>query len=82
MRTVFVDTAALIALGDKSDSFHQQALSVRDRLKKSRTVFATTNAVILELAGYFSQSGKRSVAVELTDHHFEQAGFNILLKSS
>ncbi len=137
MKTVFTDTAALIALGDKNDSFHQQAIIVTQRLKKSRTVFVTTNAVILELAGYFSQAGKRSVAVDLTeailrsekwkyitaddvlmnrgferykrmkdkdwsladcigmivsedygitdifttDHHFEQAGFKILLKT-
>jgi len=136
MKTVFTDTAALIALGDKSDRFHQQAVFVRNRLKKLRTYFITTNAVILELTGYFSQSGKRAVAVNLTeaifhsekwryivaddvlmnrgferykrmqdknwsltdcigmvvaedygiidifttDHHFEQAGFNILLK--
>ena len=136
MNSVFVDTAALIAMGDKGDRFHHQALRVRDELKQSQIDFITTNAVILELASYFSQSHQRSTAIKLietinqskkwkrilvdhvlmnrgfvrykqssdknwslvdcigmiiaedqeiteiftTDHHFEQAGFTILLK--
>ncbi|ODS30099.1 MAG: hypothetical protein SCARUB_04791 [Candidatus Scalindua rubra] len=136
MNTVFVDTAALIALGDKGDHFHSQAMQIRNDLRKSRSSFMTTNAVILELASYFSQSHRRTLAIELietiygskkwkcitlddglmmkgfnrykqisdknwslvdcvcmivakdqgitdvftTDHHFEQAGFTILLK--
>lgn len=137
MTSVFVDTAALIALGDSGDSFHHQALIVRDNLRKSKRNLVTTNAVILELASYFSQSNMRLTAVNLiesinhskkwlcitvdeilmkrgfnrykrmkdknwslvdcismivaedqgiidiftTDHHFEQAGFIILLKN-
>ena len=137
MKPVFVDTAALIAMGDKGDLFHNQAMMVKDALKKSRRNFVTTNAVILELASYFSQSIWRSTAIKLietinqskkwqcitvddtlmqrgfarykqmsdkdwslvdcidmivaedqgiteiftTDHHFEQSGFNILLKN-
>ncbi len=136
MKKVFVDTAALIAMGEKKDKFHEKALEVRDELKTSQSEFVTTNAVILELAGYFSQSQKRYTAIKLTevinqskkwdciyiddnlmtlgwdrfkkmsdkdwslvdcismiiaekngiteifttDHHFEQAGFDILLK--
>ena len=137
MNSVFVDTTALIAMGDKGDQFHHQALRVRVELKQSQIDFITTNAVILELASYFSQSHQRSTAIKLietinqskkwkrilvdhalmnrgfvrykqrsdknwslvdcigmiiaedqeiteiftTDHHFEQAGFTILLKS-
>jgi len=33
MNSVFADTAALIALGDKSDRFHHQAITVINRLK-------------------------------------------------
>lgn len=136
MNTVFVDTAALIALGDKGDLFHSQAMQVRNDLRRSQINFITTNAVILELASYFSQSHRKALAIELietlysskkwkcitvdedlmnkgfdrykqisdknwslvdcvcmivakdqgitdiftTDHHFEQAGFRILLK--
>ena len=39
MNSVFVDTAALIAMGDKGDRFHHQALRVRDELKQSQIVF-------------------------------------------
>lgn len=136
MKNVFVDTAALIAMGDKDNHFHQQALTIKNELKKSQKGFVTTNAVFFELAGYFSQSQRRSTAIKLietinkskkwhcvvvgdtlmkgglalykqmsdkdwslvdcisivvaekqgitdiftTDHHFEQAGFSILLK--
>lgn len=55
MTSVFVDTAALIALGDKGDRFHYQALKVNDSLKRANRYFITTNAVILELASYVSQ---------------------------
>lgn len=135
MMPVFADTATLIALGD---SFHYQAIAVRDELRKNHRNFVTTDAVILELASYFSQSDKRTIAISLieainqskkwknipierllikrgferykkvadknwsmvdcismivaedhgitdiftTDHHFEQAGFTILLNKS
>jgi len=46
MKSVFVDTAALIALGDKGDGFHRKALIVRDEMKESQRNFVTTNAVI------------------------------------
>ena len=136
MTFVFVDAASLIAIGDKRDRFHQQALAINEELIKSKVKFLTTDAVVLEIAGYFSQSKRRSTAVALietikhsrkwkciavdetlmnrgldryrnmadkdwslvdcismlvakdygiadiftTDHHFEQAGFVILLK--
>jgi len=67
MKPVFVDTAALIAIGDKRDQFHYQATRVKNELKKSQRNFVTTNAVILELASYFSQSYWRSIAVELIE---------------
>lgn len=136
MKRIFVDTAALIAMGEKTDKFHKKALEVRNELKTSQSEFVTTNAVIFELAGYFCLSQKRGTASRLTeainqskkwdcitidenlmkkglalykkmsdkdwslvdcismiiaeensitdifttDHHFEQAGFTILLK--
>lgn len=54
MNSVFVDTAALIAMGDRGDRFHHQAVRIRDELKIARTDFVTTDAVILEFASYFS----------------------------
>ena len=136
MKTVFVDTSALIAIGNKRDFFHQQAVSVRNKLKEMKTHFVVTNAVLLEFGNAFSPLPLKSSAVKLieaarkspkwtcidvdgalmekgidlykrmhdkewglvdctsivvsknmgvsdiftTDHHFEQAGFSILLK--
>lgn len=41
MKNVFVDTAALIAMGDKDDHFHQKALTIKNELKKSQKGFVT-----------------------------------------
>lgn len=136
MKNVFVDTSALIAIGNKRDFFHQQAVSVRNQLKEMKARFIVTNAVLLEFGNAFSPLNLKPSAVKLieaarssqkwtcinvddilmekglelykkmhdkewglidftsivvsremgvsyiftTDHHFEQAGFSILLK--
>ena len=67
MKSVFVDTAALIAMGDKGDRFHVQALKIRENLRKAQKDFVTTDAVILELASYFGQSHRKSSAIELIE---------------
>lgn len=133
---VFVDTSALIAIGNKRDAFHAQAREVNDQLIQSNSFFVTSSAILLEFGNAFStvnlkpfsirlidaimQSKKwKSVVVDenimndsfdlykqmidkdwgfvdcssivlakslgiqnvfSTDHHFEQAGLNILLK--
>ncbi len=138
MNRVFVDTAGLIAIGDKGDIFHSQAIQIREKLRTSWTNFITTSAVIIELAGYFSKSHQKNSAIVLietinrskkwtcisidkpliqrgferykqmsdkdwslvdcigmiiatdnditeiftADHHFEQAGFSILLREA
>ena len=69
MKPVFIDTSALIAIGNRRDVFHSQALKIKNELKQSRRNFVTTNAVLLEFGNAFS-------AVNL----IEQAGFRILLK--
>jgi predicted nucleic acid-binding protein len=38
IKLVFVDTSALIAIGNKGDIFHCQALGVKDDLKQSNKV--------------------------------------------
>jgi len=136
MKRVFVDTSALIAIGNKRDTFHCQALGVKDDLKRSKRDFITTSAILLEFGNAFSPVSLKSSAIKLieavrqskkwegifidekllnrgfelyrqmkdkewglvdctsiivardmeiseiftTDHHFEQAGFTILLK--
>jgi len=136
MNSIFVDTSALIAIGNKDDAFHQQAIALQKEYLQGNFRFFTTNAVVLELFNSFSQAQHKSIAIRLinlinnsaywncilvddliaqgierfqkrldknwslidcigmivaedhqiteiftTDHHFEQAGFTILLKN-
>ena len=136
MKPIFVDTSALIAIGNMRDSFHSLAVRLRNELKQFGNSFITTNAILLEFGNAFSQVNLRPTAVKMieavrysskwkcvctdetlvergfqkfkqikdkewglvdcismlvsedneiteiftTDHHFEQAGFKILLK--
>ena len=136
MKPVFVDTSALIALGNKRDNFHSSAIRVRAELQEKKAEFVTTSAVLLEFGNAFSRISLKPTAISLieaiknsrkwtcitlddkcfnqgfslykqvqdkewgmvdctsiivakqmkiteiftTDHHFEQAGFTILLK--
>ena len=137
MRRIFVDTAALIALGNKQDDFHVAAIKIRNNFKQKQVHFVTTSGVLLEFANAFSRISLKSTAISFieaitmspkwtcitidniifnqgfnlykqvqdkewgmvdcisiitakqmkiteifttdTDHHFEQAGFTILL---
>ena len=135
IKPVFVDTSALIAIGNRRDNFHLLAREIKENLKQSNRSYVTTNAILLELGNAFSQTNLKPVAIQMieaihsstkwncinigdirmqegfelfkrmkdkewglvdctsivvakkmevtevftTDHHFEQAGFNILL---
>jgi len=65
MKPVFVDTSALIAIGNRKDSFHQQAIDIRNELRSSRKNFVTTNAVLFEFGNAFSKVYLRTVAVKI-----------------
>lgn len=136
MKSIFIDTSALIAIGNKRDAFHSQAILIKDELKQSNRNFIITNAILFEFGNAFSAINLRPSAIKMiesirqsskwkiimidekitsrgialykqmqdkewglvdctsiivardmgieeiftTDHHFEQAGFNILLK--
>jgi hypothetical protein len=136
-KRIFVDTAAWLALVNKSDSDHRKAKEIRDDLVRLQRQFVITNYVVVEVANALCKIPFREAAVKLvnsiqtakniqvveidreiyseawtlfcerpdkewsltdcasfvvmkqegmneaftTDKHFEQAGFNILLKS-
>ncbi|HAO19429.1 MAG: hypothetical protein BWK80_30945 [Desulfobacteraceae bacterium IS3] len=136
MKSLFVDTSGLIALGNAHDKFHKQSALLFKECIISKKQFVTTNAVILELTNAFSAVKYKPIAIRLVeliygskdwsvvivdkilmdkgikkfkqmndkdwgvvdcismivaesmdineiftnDHHFEQAGFTILLK--
>ena len=67
MKPIFVDTSALIAIGNMRDSFHSQAVKVRDELKQFGRIFITTNAILLEFGNAFSQVNLRPTAVKMIE---------------
>ncbi len=67
MNQVFVDTSALIALGNTRDAFHQAAGRVNHDLLQQYYHFVTTSAVILEFANVFSPIRLRRTAITLIE---------------
>ena len=135
-KPVFVDTAAWLALINKSDALHEKAKRIRNKLVRERGQFLLTDYIVVEIANALSRVPFRQTAVQIisliqssantmvvridkeifaeawrlyserldkewsftdctsfivmgqmgltdaftSDHHFEQAGFNILMK--
>jgi predicted nucleic acid-binding protein len=67
MRQVFVDTAALVALGNKQDDWHDQAVAVSRQLTLAGCRFVTTDAVLLEVGNTFSRAPFKAVALRLIE---------------
>lgn len=65
MQRIFVDTAALVALGNKNDDWHDQAVLISRQLTLVGCHFVTTEAVLLEVGNTFSQARFKSVALHL-----------------
>lgn len=67
MRQIFVDTAALVALGNKQDDWHDQAVAVSRQLTLAGCRFVTTDAVLLEVGNTFSRAPFKTVALRLIE---------------
>jgi predicted nucleic acid-binding protein len=72
-QAVFVDTSAWLALINESDADHAKARTVRDKLLQGKKLFfVCTSFVVMK---------KYAIRDAFTnDHHFEQAGFEALIK--
>jgi len=46
MKRVFIDTGAWIALADKNDNLHKQALQIADTLKSQNTLLITSDYTV------------------------------------
>ncbi len=65
--TVFWDTAAFVALGNKRDDLHEAAIAVSQELALSKAHVLTTDAVLIEVANTFSPAAWRSTMWRLFD---------------
>jgi len=63
MNEVFLDTAFVLALTDKSDTHHQLATDIADMLKRTKSRVVTTRPVMLEIGNAMSKEGFRREAV-------------------
>ena len=54
-KPVFVDTAAWLALLNKSDTLHENAKRIRNKLVKERRQFLLTDYIVVEIANALSR---------------------------
>ena len=64
-QTVFADTAAWLALINKSDTMHKKAKKIRDSLLTHNARFVVTDYVIVEIANSLSRIPFRESAIHL-----------------
>ncbi len=67
MKPIFVDTSALIALGNKRDTFHLPAIRIREELKQTNRQLVTSSAILLEFGNSFSSLALKPVAITLIE---------------
>jgi uncharacterized protein len=63
-RSVFVDTAFLVAMIDRRDALHDAAVGLARALASSKAALVTSDAVLLELANYFARGPLRGEAIQ------------------
>ena len=76
MKTIFVDTSALIAIGNKRDTFHLQAVRIREHLKQMKANLVTTNGVLLEFGNAFSPINLKPTAIKVIEAIFKSKKWN------
>lgn len=65
--TIFWDTAAFVALGNRDDDLHAAAVAVSQELAAGRALILTTDAVLTEVVNTFSKAVWHSVAQQLVE---------------
>lgn len=78
MNTVFVDTAALIALGNKQDNFHHLAWQIQKELVNNQTYFVSSDFVIAEFCNAFSRVKFRTTAVQMVDSIYQSKVWTVI----
>lgn len=59
---VFIDTGYFVALLNRRDALHDQAIALARRWDKRKVPLMTSDAVLIELANFFSRSPLRGAA--------------------
>jgi len=67
MKQIFVDTSALIAIGNKRDQYHSQAVKINNELKKSKNIFVITSAILLEFGNAFASTNLKPTAIKIIE---------------
>ncbi|MGQ9533500.1 MAG: type II toxin-antitoxin system VapC family toxin [Desulfotomaculales bacterium] len=71
MKSVFIDTAGWLALGNKSDEWHSRAAQVYRRMARERWRRLTTDVVIIEVCNALRKPPLRPLALVLTDNIYK-----------
>jgi len=62
-KPIFVDTGYFVALLNRRDGLHEQAVALARKWEKKQRSFVTTDAVLIELANFFAKSPTRGAAL-------------------
>jgi len=65
--TVFWDTTAFVALGNRDDELHPAAIAVSQELAEANALILTTDAVLTEVANTFSRIALRPLARQVIE---------------
>lgn len=60
---IFVDTGYFVALLNRRDGLHDQAVALARAWQKKKRCFVTTDAVLIELANFFARSALRTSTI-------------------
>lgn len=71
MKSVFIDTAGWLALGNKSDEWHPRAVEIYHQIARERWHRLTTDAVIIELCNALRKPPLRPLAHTLTENIYK-----------
>jgi uncharacterized protein len=82
LNRIFVDTAAWIALFNRTDGLHQQTKQLMARLKREKRYLLTTEFVLLEVADAFAEPSVRSLTIEYVNRLRFLSSLRILPVSS
>lgn len=80
-KAVFVDTAAWVALLNKSDDYHSQAVSIHQTLLQSGKQLITTELVFAETGGSFSKASFHTIVHDLRSSFISVPRYRLIAPS-